>query len=488
MVYEVAMYNDISAKNYLLHLLHVYPYDIEQELVLSLLCESSYSCIALLHFLEYFAHFPKFHIITKTYKPTKLSSLYTNMSLTLQTNKSNLHTHLFQFDATIFMKQYKIQNPYAHLPLDQIPFLEKLYLHTIPILPMETSYQPLFIHKSHSFLYRDLSMDAKQFFAVSIHIGDKNGIVYIPKNQFRIGVALASLYEIAPPSSHIDFYILYGLSHQETTYSYYYDQTNDLYIGLMSGFSTLHNFAYLKDMVTTLYNSLSIAKKDLPVHGSMLQLHFHEKTVGLLLIGKNETLKTEMIDALTNLCAQKQIAYTKVFDDNGTLHYLDNDIYATGTQIGTYVSTPELPPQHVYENLASSVFLKVKNQITHVLLPYTTFDQTCKFHKVDCIIYLNHDNKQQGLQYIHDLIKAKSLFKADNQSSHQEKGQLSFFDYPFGYMLQQELVDPFIDEFLNLMLIHNIKLAILYTKSRSTSQNTLYIKLANTLLKEILEW
>ncbi|MDE6196165.1 MAG: hypothetical protein K2F55_04840, partial [Erysipelotrichaceae bacterium] len=107
---------------------------------------------------------------------------------------------------------------------------------------------------------------------------------------------------------------------------------------------------------------------------------------------------------------------------------------------------------------------------------------------VDSIIYLNHDSKQQGLQYIHDLIKAKSLFKTDNQPSYQKKGQLSFFDHAFGYMLQQELVDPFIEEFLNLMLIHNIKLAILYTKSRSTSQNTLYIKLANTLLKEILEW
>ncbi len=488
MAYEITMHNDISSKEFLLFLLAVYPYDIEQKLVLTLLHEHPQANASLLRFLEYFAHYPKFHLITKTAKKNTLSSLFTNMSLAFQTNKTNLHTHLFQFDATIFMKQYPIKTPYAHLPLDQIPFLDKLHLHTVPILPMSASYQPLPIIKSQHFLYRNLSIDAQNFFAVSIRICDKNGIVYVPKDQLRIGVALASLYEITPPSAKIDFYLLYGIAHQETTYAYYYDKTNDVYIGLISGSSTLHHFAYLKDMITTLYNSLCIEKHDLPVHGSMLQLHCHEKTIGLLLIGESGTGKSEIMDALTYVCDKNRITYTKVFDDSGILHYLDNDVYATGTQIGAYVSIDDLPKQHVYENLASSVFLKVDKQTTHILLPYTTFTQTCKFHKVDGMIYLNNYEKKKGIQHLHDLKEAKELFKNGCYRTKLHKLQTSFFCNPYGCIQQQDTLEPLIDDFLNLMLINNKKLAILYTRPLHCSKDTLYTRLAKILLKEVLEW
>lgn len=457
---EILLCEEQSTEAFLALLYQFYPYDIEEKMVLTLLEKDTFPHPALLQFIEYYASISKYRLVNETPSPS-INQLCAKMSALYQTNKNALHTYVFQFDASLCIQSFQIKSPYAHLCFAQIPFLTKIYLHTIPIFTMESKYKETEIVQSRLFPYKDISIDAHDYIAISIQIDDKHGFIYIPKNQIGIAISLATIYEIVPPPTEIDFIVLYGLSSHDESYSYFFDETNQIYTGLISGHHYQH-FIYVMKMITTLYNAICIEKNDLPIHACMLTLRIGKHPFGIVIMGDTFSGKSEVCESIRYGCERLHIATTCVFEDCGTLHYLDNDLSATGIQIGACVSIQGLPKQRIFSKMPGCIFLQYKHKITHVLFPFASFEDTCQFHRVHALYYLNPSHDHFEARNIHQLEKAKQFFMKGMHS-------LEFCD-PYGGIhvrceQQKKQLKSLIDSYLNLIMINEIQLGeIRYNK------------------------
>lgn len=432
-----------SPASFLNHLYQQYPYDIEEKMVLTLLEKDPYPYPALLDFIAYYAKLSKYCLwVEDSYD--KLTSLCRKMSQLYQDNKSTLHLYEFHIDAFLKIKPYKIKSPYAHLCFGEIPFLVETYLHTLPILQMKEPYIAKTIKKSDSFLFKDISIDASAYLAVSIIIRDKHGIIYVPKTQIGILIALSIVYEVSLPTTDLDFIVLYGLSSHEDTYSCYFDATNQIYIGLIAG-KCFHNFMYVKQMIATLYTSICLKKQDLAISACMLTMNFHGYPFGVIMMGSDTDGKSEICDALRKLCKQRHIPCKCIFDECGILHFLDNDISATGMQIGACIAMRDLPKENLFDMLPNCAFLQHEQQMTHIVFHYTSWKETCDFHKVHAFYYISHHKQKETIQTIEQLPYAKELFY---------KKQHVLNDDP----KQQEEIQELISQYFDIMMINDIPL------------------------------
>lgn len=434
MKHEILLEEACTAEKFLSYLYHQYPYDIEEKMVFSLLEKDPYPHPALLNFIDYYAAFPKYRIGDEHHE--QLDPLCAAMSRLYQSNKSALHLHAFQFDADVHIRSYKITSPYAHLCLNKIPFLSGIHLHTLPILSMDQPYIPTEIVKSDSFLYKNISIDADDFIAVSIRISDMHGIVYVPKTQMGIAIAICMIYENVPPATDADFILLYGLAAQEETYAYYFDSTNGIYIGLIAG-QQYHHFQYVMQMITVLYNAICIEKKDLPIQACMLNIHRDDGDKGIVIIADEQSGKSELCDALRMCCDQMHISCDCIFENCGILHFLDNDISATGIQIGACVSIFGLPKERILQMLPFCALLKHRDEVTHILFPFTSWKETCRFHKVHACFYLSRHKMEKSYRMIHQLSEAQQLFLKER--------------VPY-----EDAMQELIHQFLTVMMINDI--------------------------------
>lgn len=460
MKHEILLEEACTPKQFLALLYQLYPYDIEQQMVYTLLDKDTYPHPALLKFIAYFAQFPKYRVSTNV-QENSIDILCANMSRLFQNNKNTLHTYVFHFDATLQIMPYKMKSPYAHLRLANIPFISIIQLHMIPILSMNHDYIEHPINKSNTFIFKDISIDANAFYALSIKVSDKHGIVYVPRDQIGIAIAISSIYEVVPPATEIDFLLLYGLHSHEETLTYYFDETNQLYIGLIAG-NPFYHFVYVMQMITTLYNAICIDKSDLPIHACMLQIGSGETQRGILLAGNDCTGKSEVCDCLRTYCETHQIPCTCVFENCGTLHFLDNEISATGIQIGACVSIHGLSKESIFQKLPVCAFLKSDQTITHILFPFTSFKETTKFHKVHSMVYLNRKDIKKGYRVIKQLEEAKHIFM-------QEIHSLKSSDLTPHEKLDNSISKQhknLIDHYFNIMMINDLNLGEIYIRNK----------------------
>lgn len=484
--HELILEEQVVPKQYLSALLRLYPYDIEETLVYSLLKPNPFPHKAILDFIEFARHIHKYHIVKKTKDMPLLEPLFVTMCRVSQRNQMVLHTHQFCFDATLHACAYNIHNPYAHLPLQSIYFVDSIHLHKPASIDTQVDTTLMAITISPTFLFQDLSINACDFLALSIQIADKHGIVFLPARQLGLLCACASLYQIEKPAMQNDFFLLFGISSSKECRSIYFDETNNMFIGLVSGKQSCASFGCLKDMIVTLYHSICIKKHDYPLHAAMITLHFPTRDIGLILAGEERSGKSEIMDALLHICEAASLPCTKVFDDQGTLHDLDNDIYATGSEIGAYIHAEALPRSSIFENIASSVMVKEHNQTTHFLTPFTTHEETLRFHKVDMCIYLDSYTKAKGYHTLDDIGQAISLFQTGIHYKQRHIGPAySPFFNPFGpaqYPAESTLL---LRKYLEIMFLNNIKVGIFYSHYVNTKKVRIYERYANELLQMI---
>lgn len=123
---------------------------------------------------------------------------------------------------------------------------------------------------------------------MSIAIADKKGIVYLSRECVQLGVCLAALYPLTALSLQQDFILIFALASAKDQACYYYDETNQITIGLVSGTPRMHHIRYLKDMLQTLYNAICMEKHDLPIHASMLQMQAGDTKKGLVFAAEED--------------------------------------------------------------------------------------------------------------------------------------------------------------------------------------------------------
>ena len=141
---------------------------------------------------------------------------------------------------------------------------------------------------------------------MSIAIADKKGIVYLSRECVQLGVCLAALYPLTALSLQQDFILIFALASAKDQACYYYDETNQITIGLVSGTPRMHHIRYLKDMLQTLYNAICMEKHDLPIHASMLQMQAGDTKKGLVFAGESGTGKDVFAQAIHNASARRE--------------------------------------------------------------------------------------------------------------------------------------------------------------------------------------
>ena len=483
MIKELLFPSDCTAKQYLEILLEAYPYDIEESRVYAFLDTIPYASSYLKECLAYISNLPKFRLCEKAEPITSdLEILFQNLARIVQEDDSLLHLHPFDFDATIMLTHFDVSHPYAHLPLENIIFLQEVQLHHISLFHLPDTKEFSIIRKT-DFIFRNVSIDAKDFFAMSISISDKKGIVYLPKLCFQLGVCLSSLYSLTPPSLTQDFILIFGLASKHNEAVYYYDETNQMYIGLVRGDSSMHHIRYLKDMIQTLYNSICMKKNDLPIHASMFNLSTPTNLYGMIFAGESGTGKSEIVDALTIECQKKRLDGKILFDDHGTWHYLDEEVVSTASSIGALKNITYSQIPNALSKLSNSLFLIQDNQEVYQILPLLSQEETHIFHKVTHIFYLDNLSDEYGYAKLKSLEECLDLFKKGPFLKHDHISS-SYFINPYGCVQNKEVCEQLINDFFTNLFLQNIPIYVLYTK-HARINFSLYEEYAHLILHEI---
>lgn len=435
---ELLFPQDCDGEQYLRRLIDAYPYDIEEARVLALLTAQPHPSPYLLEFLTYAATLSKFRLCSsEAARNPSLDTLFQNMAVLKQKDSSLLHMQPFGFDATLQLRVCEVSHPYAHLPLEQIPFISQVQLHHVPLFQQPDAAN-ISIERSSTFIYRDISMDANAFFAMSIAIADKKGIVYLSRECVQLGVCLAALYPLTALSLQQDFILIFALASAKDQACYYYDETNQITIGLVSGTPRMHHIRYLKDMLQTLYNAICMEKHDLPIHASMLQMQAGDTKKGLVFAGE--------------IGALKNITHSRITS--------------------------------VFSTFSDSLFLIQENQELYQILPLIQHANTLQFHKVTHLFYLDNVSDEYGYRRLETLDECLDLFR---KGPCRRNGQLisSYFINPLGCAQNKPVCDALLRDFFTILYLQDIPVYVLYTR-RAENNTQLYEEYTASILREIL--
>ncbi|MGX8850320.1 hypothetical protein [Amedibacillus sp. YH-ame10] len=467
---NLLFYNSLNPKQYLQVLLENYPYDIDASMVYSLCNKHPYPHPVLCSFISYYKDVIKIRITSNQQECCpSLLPLFLKMSLLSQKDSGLLRSYPFNFQAVFFVGKHTFSHPYAHLPFQKIPCIDRVVLHDKIKLCMPP-YEEIPIHKRTSFIYRDISMDASDYVSISIQITHKQGMIFLSKQCASLAIPLFRMYHTTTPSIHQDFLLIFGLKDQSTCMEYYVDETNDMYIGLAKGDERIHHFLHLKHMLLTLYNALCVHQHDLPIHASMIEFFYQKKQYGFLFAGERCSGKSEMLDACVQVLKKQNMQYQVLFDDFGTLHYLDNEIVSTAIEIGACKALSVPPFQDIFTSYHDGILLEEDTTQYHFILPLVSFEDTIHFHRVTHFFYLDDTKRaafQEPLESMNDVNR-------------------SFFYNAFGCTQESQLIHDLIEEFITMIFVSNIPLYPLYTRATPFQKQTIYKRLANEIFHKIL--
>lgn len=425
-MYDVSallFHEPLSPKSYLDQILLVYPYDIEPALVYTLLTQAPYPHPALLTFIDFVRHTRKYLLCTQTMQEPHLNQLYVTMCTLSQKNTAVLHTHQFHMDALFHCSSYPHHQPYSSLSLENIPLIDQVHISQNASIDLPKSTTQTKLHWITQFPYANISIDPLQYLAISIQITDYQGILYLPLYAISCICAISTLYQIKKPSEHNDFYMIYGVQTPENQNVLYYDETNQLYLGLSTKSSPIPSLSECIKMIQALYCAICLKKQDLNIPSSMITIQKGQVSIGLLLCGEANSGKSELLDAFMNECKKEGWSITKIFENYGTLHILDERLVATGSQIGAMIHGDALPRTTIYNALSSSVLVKEEHTTTFFLTPFTTYEETCRFHSIDMIVFMDKQTKatvleqvvslEAALQQMHTLLNTSLIKDVD---------------------------------------------------------------------------
>lgn len=466
----ILFHEPLTPKHYLDQVLKVYPYDIEPALVYTLMTPTPNPHPSLLTLIDFIRHTRKFLLCEQELQEPALEQLFVCMCKLSQRNTSVLHTHQFHIDALFHYAHYPIQHPYTALSLDQVPFIDELHINHNSCIQLPKRNDTMKLHWTKKFPFQHISINPSQYLALAIQITDYQGILYVPIYASSLLLALSTLYQMKSPSPHNDFYLIYGAQSPTEDNSLYYDETNQVYIGLCTKHDPEPSLLECIKLIQSIYCAICLQKQDLNLPSSMVILQKDNDELGLLLCGGANSGKSELLDALIDLGIENGWNIIKVFENYGTLHILDDHIVATGSQIGAMIHGEALPRKKLYDNLSSSVLVKENHTTSYFLTPFTTYEETCHFHNVDCIVYMNKQAYGNTIQQIQALDEAKQLMKPLINPS---------------LMKDERIATALWEEMLNTIFLNDIPLYTINNKYKKAQHEQRYIRLAQKLLKQI---
>lgn len=376
-------------------------------------------------------------------------------------------------NASLLLRNYswKMSEKYVHLK--KIPFINSIMMRTPLILhPRSNKRIGSFDPTDHNPIEDFSNVDIEDWMCYPCKVGSLTAFLYFHRDFTSSAVALANLFELAADSDCIDhkpdLVLLFGIKDNKDECVYYHDTEEDIWVGKVSYADVIEYFGYLKKMSLTLHNLAMIQKGWLPLHGAMINVHLKDgRKKGIIMIGDSGAGKSETIEALQNLGNDEIIDQEIIFDDMGSLHLEEGELYAQGTEIGAFVRLDDLDKGSAYRDMDRSIFFNPESSNARVVLPAASYQSIVSNHRIDMFMYANNYTDSRGLRKIDSLDEAKAIFVEGKRfalGTTQEKGiSTTYFANPFGPMQRQADCDKIIDQLFVELFNKNIFVGEIYT-------------------------
>lgn len=366
--------------------------------------------------------------------------------------------------------------PFEYKGLSQIPFIS-----TVVIRPPYITYTKrntrdgVFQEHSQNPL-QNIVLNEDDWFVFPAKVGNMLTFVYFHKDFMAHGIGLSNLFELAKESEYIgkkpDIIYVFGYPDdiEEKRIFYYKDLKNDILIGYANYCDDIDYFGYMKKMLLTLHNVKQIEKKNLPIHGAMVNIVLKNgKESNIIIVGDSGAGKSESLEAFRAL-NENYIRHMRViFDDMGYLQKEeDGTIKGYGTEIGAFVRIDDLDPAYAYEQLDRGIYTNPDRINARITIPASTYEVISKGYKVDVMLYANNYNDMdKKIVFYEDLDKAIQIFEDGARKAKgttTEKGLVkSYFANPFGPVQEREDTEILVRQYFSEMKQKGVEIGEIYT-------------------------
>lgn len=312
-----------------------------------------------------------------------------------------------------------------------------------------------------------------EWFCYPAHVGSSLAYVYFHKDYMSHGIALSNLFEFV----HIDE--IYGRKPDliyifgapvEGDSRFYYDDKNDIYVGLAPYGKEIDYFGYMKKLLLTLHNIKMISNGYLPIHGACVNITLRNGTKKTLaMIGDSGAGKSESLEALRTVAGKNIVSMQTIFDDMGTFKIENGRVMAYGTEIGAFVRLDDLENGYAYKEMDRAMFLNPDKVNARIVLPVSTYPQIMKGYEVDMLFYANNYSEDKEVSSLftnpHDAIEVFKKGARVAKGTTSEKGLVeSYFANPFGPTQKQEECNALLEDYFDTLFKNNKLVGEIHTR------------------------
>lgn len=311
------------------------------------------------------------------------------------------------------------------------------------------------------------------WFCYPTMVGSSLTYVYYHKDYMDHGIALSNLFEFVHiedcQNKKPDIIVFFGAK-AEGEPRFGYDETNDIYIGLCPYGKEIDYFGYMKKMLLTCHNVKMIKEGYLPIHGAGVLIKLKSGVQKMLvLMGDSGAGKSESLEALKAYAQDDIVSTRTVFDDMGTFKIVDGKVYAYGTETGAFVRLDDLENGYAFKAMDRSIFMNPNQTNARLVMPVATYSQIMKGYPVDMFFYANNYSTDSNIMVKFDnKLDAINVFKQGARvakGTTSEKGLVtSYFANPFGPTQLQDLCNPLLDKYFDLLFKNNIPVGEIHTR------------------------
>ena len=296
----------------------------------------------------------------------------------------------------------------------EINYTDNIYkkLNSVSLIRQMLIYPPLVIHqptnkRTGDFKLIDINpltlfeINSEDWLCFPAKVGKLIILVYFNITFYDLGFALCNLFELAKDADldrKPDGVFVYGVPGNVldglSTYStvFYDDKQNGIFVGAIPDREEFGYFGYLKKMILTLHNSITMKAGHMPFHGAMVKILLQgNKEATILMMGDTGAGKSETLEAFRVLGEKYIRELTIVADDMGSIE-LDSEGFPIGygTEIGAFLRLDDLQPGYAFGHLDRSIIMNPSQVNARIVFPVTMFDKVIQGYKIDYILYANN--------------------------------------------------------------------------------------------------
>lgn len=316
-----------------------------------------------------------------------------------------------------------------------------------------------------------VKIDPNDFLCYPIKVGSALAFVYFNKQFMTHGITLSNLFEAASmtdlKSHKPDLLYVFGYGSEES--SYYYDEKEDIYVGLAPLSDDVDYFGYMKKMLLTLYNTKMIDHNNLPIHGACVHIRMkNNKEKTIVIIGDSGAGKSETLEALSSVASDEIVSMHTIFDDMGTFIKKDGEIYAYGTEIGAFVRLDDMSSDCAYREMDRAIYLNPDKVNSRLVIPVSTYGQIMHGFKVDMVLYANNYENKTELRLFKNIDEALDVFIVGARYAKGTTGEVgltkSFFANPFGPVQKEKETRVILKDIFSALFKNKIPVGEMYTR------------------------